>query len=65
MLRHSLAAAQHLFMSNGRYLRRPYGKVDRARLKQRLLERCIEQGAHHMLPRALCAGLFGEHCYGV
>lgn len=28
----------------GRYLRRPYGKVDRARLKRRLLERCIAQG---------------------
>ncbi|KAK9845376.1 hypothetical protein WJX81_004833 [Elliptochloris bilobata] len=27
-----------------RYLRRPYGKVDRARLKRRLLERCIAQG---------------------
>ena len=28
----------------GRFLRRPYGKVDRARLKRRLLERCIAQG---------------------
>jgi len=60
----SLVAVQHLVMSSGRYLRRPYGKVDRARLKQRLLERCIAQGARHRLPRALSAGLFRRHHSG-
>ena len=34
----------------GRYLRRPYGKVDRARLKRKLMERCIAQGAVPLYP---------------
>lgn len=37
-----------------RYLKRPYGRVDRPKLKRRLLERCIESGV--MFHRAKVGG---------
>ena len=46
---HPTAAAQlttftHLWVPLYRYLSRPYGRVDRPKLKRRLLERCVASG---------------------
>lgn len=32
-----------------RYLYRPYGRVDRTKLKSKLLQRCVEHGGHLQL----------------
>ena len=32
-----------------RYLYRPYGRVDRTKLKTKLLQRCVEHGGHLQL----------------
>lgn len=34
---------------NERYLYRPYGRVDRTKLKTKLLQRCVEHGGHSQL----------------
>ena len=41
---HPTAAAAAIPLPAGRYLSRPYGRVDRPKLKRRLLERCVASG---------------------
>lgn len=39
-----VGAADSVVNPNLRYLNRPYGRVDRPKLKKKLLQRCIDQG---------------------
>ena len=48
-----------------RKLSRPYGRVDRARLKRKLLDKCIAQGRSHSLSLHLIATIVNRPLKGV
>lgn len=50
-------APAHLPPSPGRYLARPYGRVDRPKLKRRLLERSIASGVRFYEAKVSRGGL--------
>ena len=47
-----------------RYLYRPYGRVDRTRLKSKLLNRCVEHGMLCSFHQWHCRGHVDRACFG-